>query len=657
MKFIICLILSFSAFAQDNFDVLSPNGKIKTTLTLDQGRISYQIKKNNTQIVKPSRLGVMVKNIADLSQNLELIKSTKINNNKTWTQPWGESKTVVDHYNGVILELKHPSNILMNIEFKVFNDGVGFRYLWPKQERTGFDLEDDLSEFRFSADDEIWWIPAFQDNRYEYLFKKNRLSDIHVIHTPTTLELKNGYTVAIHEARLIDFASMALKSDKQGTLRADLVPWADGTDVKLSLPHQSPWRTMIIADKHKDLVESTLMLNLNDPSVIKDTSWIDTGKYIGIWWAMHLTSWSWESGPNHGATTANTKAYIDFAAEHGFRGVLVEGWNVGWNGDWTTNGHLFIFNKSYPDFDVKYLSDYAKSKGVAIIGHHETGSATKNYENQLDSAFNFLNKYGMKVVKTGYVGTRHDKKEWHHGQSAVRHYTKVMEHAAQTKTMLVVHEPIKPTGLQRTYPNLMASEGARGQEYDAWSSDGGNPPDHTTILPFTRILAGPMDFTPGTFSLFYDEKPNNRVNTTLAKQLALYVVIYSPWQMASDLPENYLKHPEAFEFIKKVPTNWENTIALDSKIGDYAVIARQERDSKNWYLGAITDENGRKITIDLKFLPTGWYKVNAYQDARDTSWTTNPYAMDIYSTRVHSSGSYDLYLAPGGGLALEIIKE
>jgi alpha-glucosidase len=400
-----------------------------------------------------------------------------------------------------------------------------------------------------------------------------------------------------------------------------------------------------------------MILNLNDPSVITDTSWINTGKYIGVWWGMHLGKYTWSSGAKHGATTEITKQYIDFAAEHGFKGVLVEGWNYTWDGDWANNGNIFRFDQPYPDWDIQVLSEYARSKGVKLVGHHETAGAVTNYVNQLPEAFDFLNQYGMDVVKTGHVGARLDGREWHDGQYGVDYFTKVMQYAATRKTMLVVHEPIKPTGLERTYPNLMSGEGARGQEYDAWSE--GNPPEHTTILPFTRLLAGPMDFTPGTFGLTFPEwRPYNRVQTTLAKQLALMVVIYTPWQMASDLPENYLKFPKAFEFIKSVPTNWEKTKALESKIGDYTIIARKDRDSDRWYLGAVTDEQARTVSIKLDFLDRGaWYRVNAYQDARSATWTDNPYAMEIYSTRVRADGTFDLHLAPGGGTALEFIKE
>lgn len=658
----LALILSFSItqLVFSAHTLTSPDRKIKTTIVIDKDGMSYQVKKDGHEIVKKSKLGMMIRDRANLIKNMRLVESTSTKKDESWEQPWGENRVVRNKYNELRFELKHlPSGIKMNIEFRAFNDGVAFRYLWPEQEKLkDFEIWDEATEFHFSQADEAWWIPAFKDNRYEYLYEKNVIKDLNAVHTPVTIEQRKGHAVSLHEAKLIDFPSMALKNIGDGILKADLVPWSDGIRARLKTPHQSSWRTITIADEQKDLIASTMILNLNDPNVIEDTSWITTGKYIGIWWGMHLEKYTWGASEKLGATTENTKEYIDFAAKHGFHGVLVEGWNIGWDGNWYGNGEKFRFYEANPEYDVDYLADYAKSKGVTLVGHHETASITTNYEAQMEKAFDFMKERSIKAVKTGYVGTRLDYNEWHHGQHGVRHYNKAMREGAKKEVMMIVHEPIKQTGLRRTYPNLMSAEGARGQEYDAWSGDGGNPPDHTTILPFTRMLAGPMDFTPGTFDLIFDNwRPHNRVNTTLAKQLALYLVIYSPWQMASDLPENYERFPEAFEFIKNVPTDWEKTVPLDSKIADYTVIARQDRFSEKWYVGAITDENGRTVTIDLDFLDSGsWYKVKAYQDARNASWTTNPYAMEIYETEVNAEGTFDLHLAPGGGLALEFEK-
>jgi alpha-glucosidase len=403
-----------------------------------------------------------------------------------------------------------------------------------------------------------------------------------------------------------------------------------------------------------------MILNLNDPAPAdKDHSYTSTGKYVGVWWGMHLGKYSWERGPKHGATNENVKKYIDFAAKHDLDGVLVEGWNIGWDGDWMNNGALFRFAEAYDHYDIGMLSKYAQERGVTLIGHHETSANTKNYESQLDLAYDFLNEHNIKAVKTGYVGTRLDGKEWHHGQYGVAHYTKAMKRGAKAEVMMVVHEPIKQTGLRRTYPNLVSSEGVRGQEYNAWGKPG-NTPAHTTIVPFTRSLAGPVDFTAGAFDTKFEQwRPDSRVPTTLAKQLALYVVIYSPWQMLCDLPENYEGNLPALQFLKDVPTNWDKTVGLNSKIGEFTTIARKDRDSENWYLGSITNEDGRVISVDLDFLDEGaWYTVKGYQDARGASWVYNPNSIDIYTTRVQGGAtSYDLYLAPGGGVALEFIKE
>jgi alpha-glucosidase len=409
-----------------------------------------------------------------------------------------------------------------------------------------------------------------------------------------------------------------------------------------------------LADDLNELVNSRIMLNLNEPCKIEDTFWIHPAKYVGIWWAMHIEKYTWSQGTKHGATTENVKAYIDFAASHHIDGVLVEGWNYGWNGDWVTNGDQFNFSTPYPDFDIEELSRYAALKGVEIIGHNETGGATVNYEKQLEEAFAFNKKYGIVSVKTGYVNRLLDKKERHSSQYGVRHYRKVIETAAKYHIQIDNHEPVMPTGLQRTYPNLMTQEGVRGQEYDAWSGDGGNPPEHTTIIPFTRGLAGPTDFTFGTFNFNNPAHPQTRVQTTIAKQLALYVVIYSPLQMASDLPENYVNNP-AFRFIEVVPVDWEKTIIKDGKIGDYVVTARKDKHSGDWFVGAITDENSRNLSVDLSFLEKGkTYVAKIFRDAADADWKTNPYPVVIEDKEVNACTTLDLYLAPGGGAAVWI---
>jgi alpha-glucosidase len=436
--------------------------------------------------------------------------------------------------------------------------------------------------------------------------------------------------------------------------------------VKAATPHVSPWRTLQIGDDPGDLITSYLILNLNEPNALGDVSWVRPAKYVGIWWDMHIGTRTWATGAKHGATTAYARRLIDFAADHGFGGVLVEGWNVGWDGDWTRDRGTFQFTTPTPDFDIEQLARYGARKGVRLIGHHETGADVDNYERQMEAAFAYYRGLGINTVKTGYVGwgqhsiQRTDANgrkhgEWHHGQCMVRHYRKVVETAARYQIMLDVHEPIKDTGIRRTYPNMMTREGARGQEYDAWSDDGGNPPDHTTILPFTRLLAGPMDFTPGTFDLLVEQKPDNRVNTTLAKQLALYVVIYSPLQMASDLPEHYEAKPDVFRFIERVPCDWNDTVVLDAKIGDTVTIARQERDGRDWFVGSITDENARTIAAGLDFLEPGMeYVATIYRDGPGADWQTNPLPVEIVTETVTRDTVLQLKLAPGGGQAIHL---
>jgi alpha-glucosidase len=650
-------VLISGAYAK-TFSLTSPDKTIKVLVTYIDESISYKVTKADTTIIRSSKLGNVL-NQADLSHGLKLLSIERSAKNETWNTVWGEFKTIRDHHNRMMIKLA-KDGIFMNVEFKAFNDGVAFRYDFPNQNKLkNFEIIDEVSEFKFNKNDEVWWTPAFKDNRYEYLYNKSRVTEVDVIHTPATIEKVNGYTVAIHEARLLDYTSMALKNWGNGTLKADLYPWANSNiRVKGQTPLVSPWRTIQIVTNHAKLVESTMILNLNDPvDPSLDTSFAKTGKYVGIWWGMHLGKYTWGSGDKHGATTENTKKYIDFAAKYGIDGVLVEGWNIGWDGNWYENGDLFIFDQPYDTYDIDYLAKYAESKGVTIVGHHETSASIKNYEAQLDRAYAFLNKHRIKAVKTGYVGTRLNKKEWHHGQFGVAHYTKAMKKGLESEVLMVVHEPIKQTGLRRTYPNLVSSEGVRGQEYNAWGAPG-NTPEHTTIIPFTRSLAGPVDFTPGAMDTkFNDWRPNDRVPTTIAKQLALYVVIYSPWQMLCDLPENYEARPDAMEFLVNVPTDWETTVGLNSKIGDYTTIARKDRNSDNWYVGSITDENGRIITIDLSFLDKGRkYKVKGYQDARGASWNLNPHAMEVYETEVIGGDvPFDLFLAPGGGVALEFI--
>ena len=650
--------------------IVSPNGMNHIDFELKEGVPTYSVRHGDRDVILPSRLGIIFANLPALVNEFTITQVRIDTVDNTWTQPWGQTANVRNHYVGMEIELANSNGMEMTLHFRAYDDGVAFRYDLPKQDVMTdvsiAEIKDEVSEFNLPGDPTSWTIPAYKWNRYEYLYTKAPVSKLDTVHTPATFETQDGLFLSIHEAALTDYASMTLAHKEGGQLTCDLVPWSDGIKVRRAFPFVSPWRIVMIADSAAGLLTSTLELNCNEPSKIEDTTWIKPGKYVGIWWGMHLGIETWESGPKHGATTANTKKYIDFAAKHGFDGVLVEGWNIGWDGNWAANGEKFSFTQPYPDYDLKGLTAYAREKGVRIIAHNETSTGILNYETQLDSAFALYNSLGINTVKTGYVGQaqeikRRDPKtgevlglEWHHGQYMVDHYRKVVETAAKYHLMIDAHEPIHDTGIRRTWPNMMTREGARGQEYNAWAGDGGNPPDYTTIIPFTRMLAGPMDFTPGIFALIPKESthPNNRVNTTLAKQLALYVVIYSPLQMAADLPENYEGNP-AFKFIEDVSTDWEKTVPLNAVIGDFVTIARKDRHSDDWFLGSITDENSRTLTVPLNFLDEGvTYKAEIYADGEGCDWKSNPYPVSITSREVTTGDSLTIVLAPGGGQAI-----
>lgn len=647
--------------------VASPDGSLKVEFALRNGSPTYSVSRLGRVLLRESRLGFKLVDAPPLDDDFEVVSIKHCSLAEQWEQPWGDKREILNAYNELRISLRQRDDLAREliVVFRVFDDGLGFRYEWPEQpELRNLVVDDELTEFAFPEDCSVWWIPAFGSEHYEYLYKKTKVSELEKAHTPATFEMSDGIYLSIHEAALVDFASMTLAGNGGTTLKADLTPWSDGVKVRASVPHRTPWRTIQVGDNPGELIASHLILNLNEPCKLKDVSWIRPGKYVGIWWEMHLGKSTWGSGDKHGATTENTKRYIDFAAANGFDGVLVEGWNKGWDGDWTKHGDQFSFTEPYPDFDLAGLARYAESKGVRLIGHNETGGAVPNYERQLDDAFALYESLGIPIVKTGYVNWSQGLQrlddtgklcgEWHYGQYMVRHHHHVIEEAAKHHIMLDVHEPVKPTGLCRTYPNLMTGEGARGQEYNAWSADGGNPPEHETILPFTRLLAGPMDFTPGIFDLTFEKlRPNNRVNTTLAKQLALYVVLYSPLQMAADLPENYLAHPDAFQFIRDVPADWEDTRVLDARIGDYVTIARKQRGGDDWYLGSVTDEVGRTLEAPLSFLDRNRkYVAQIYRDAEDADWKTNPTAYKIEEREVDANTVLPLRLAPGGGIAI-----
>jgi len=651
-------MLIFACSTKKTYKISSPEKISELTFELTAtGQPQYSFSSNGKSVIEPSLLGFEFQGLPKMTEGFEVVSTEEKSADETWEQPWGEFKKVRDHHNELIVHLKESKGEerLVDIIFRVFDDGVGFRYEFPKQPHLGkVKISNEITQFTFKDNNDVWWIPVHRENSYyESEYRKTLMSKTDTINTPATFETKDKLYVAIHEANLTDFASMTLLKTTDKQYKSDLVPWADGVKVYAETPFKTPWRTIVVGKNPGEVATSTIMLNLNEPSKIEDLSWITPSKYIGIWWGMHLEKYTWGQGPKHGATTKNTKEYIDFAAKNGFDGVLVEGWNEGWDGDWTADGSAFSFVKAYPDFNLEEITKYAAVKNVRLIGHHETAGATKNYESQLEDAFKLYQKMGVNSVKTGYVNKFLDKKEWHDSQYGARHYRKVIETAAKYHIMIDNHEPMKGTGLQRTYPNFMSQEGGRGQEYNAWSVDGGNTPEHLTTLPFTRMLSGPFDYTPGNFNFDYKTPSGAKVQTTLANQLALYVIIFSPLQMASDLPENYEGKPE-FQFVKDVPCTWSDTKVLDSKIGEYTTIARKDWEEKNWYLGSITNRNERDLKVALSFLDKDKeYEAEIYADGPGANYKTNPYPVTIFKQKVNNKTVLNIKLAAGGGTAVK----
>jgi alpha-glucosidase len=646
--------------------VSSPDQQIEVIISDELGFPSYQVKFQQQSIVQPSRLGLRFLQTVEFGEGFHLTTSQQSTVKQHWQQPWGEQEWIDDHHNQLSTTLSN-GRYQFQLIFRVYNDGIGFRYLVPKQTGlTTLDIIDELTEFRFNAPEQAtaWWIPSRGWNRYEYLYKTTALSEVTLAHTPFTFKLPTGVHISIHEAALVDYAGMSLQQGRHGVFKADLAPWSDGILVKTHAGFKTPWRTIQMSSKATGLINSALILNLNEPNQLGDVSWVEPGKYVGIWWGMHIGETTWSSGKNHGATTKETKRYMDFAAKYGFKGVLVEGWNIGWDGEWFNNGDLFHFTQSFDDFDLKAVTDYGRQLGVQLIGHHETSGNVTNYRRQMDAAYQLYQQHGVHQVKTGYVADGKNIKrideqgiaryEWHDGQFMVNEYLHSVKTAANYHIAINTHEPIKDTGLRRTYPNWLSREGARGQEYNAWGKPP-NPPEHTTLLPYTRLLAGPMDFTPGIFNMNFNglSADVSRPQTTLAKQLALYVIIYSPIQMAADLPRNYEKNLAAFQFIRDVPTDWAKSQAIAGEVGDYIVMARQDRHSNDWFLGAITDENKRTISLPLHFLqPNTQYQAQIYRDGNNANWLDHPDDMIIEQQRVNTTTKLTVNLAPSGGVAI-----
>lgn len=693
MKRFLPLFLVFVANFGFSQNIQSPSNKISVNFKLSAtGQPSYAVNYKNKPVILESALGIKLKDKAALDANFEIDNVKNSSFNESWKPVLGEQAKIVNHYNELIISLtQKQTHVKMNIIFRVFDEGVAFRYDFPKQAALNyFIISDEFSQFNLTENQNVFWLPGDFDSQ-EYAYNETLFSDINtkkidlnngigvksiagqnVVQSPLMMKSPSGLYLNIFEAAVVNYPIMHLNADvKNYKLSANLVPNAIGDKAYLQAPCVSPWRTIMISDDARDIVGSKMILNLNEPCKIDDTSFIKPMKYVGIWWEMHVgkSTWDYAGSQNaqnslsqdlipsgkHGATTENTKRYIDFAAQNGFDGVLVEGWNTGWE-DWFGNWkeEVFDFTTPYPDFDLVAITAYAKSKNVKMIMHHETSGSVANYERHLDRAFDLMKKYDYPAVKSGYVGKIIPRGEFHDGQTMVNHFNFVARRAADYKLMINSHESSRPTGYSRTYPNYIAAEAARGNEFNAWST--GNPPMHETILPFTRLLGGPMDYTPGIFEIkmsYYDKSKTEQVHTTLAKQLALYVTMYSPLQMAADLPENYEKYPDAFQFIKDVAVDWDESKYLEAEPGDYLTVVRKTKAKETWFLGAITDENARKSEIKLDFLSKGKkYKAIIYEDAKNADWKNNPIAYKIRTVVVTNKSKINLNLAPGGGTAI-----
>ncbi|MEI9902992.1 MAG: glycoside hydrolase family 97 protein [Asticcacaulis sp.] len=656
------------AMAQTTATADSPDHSLSVKVTLEAGgKVDYEVDRNGAAVIAPSRLGFLLANARQMDSHFAIESVETSTQDDTWEQPWGERRFVRDHYNELRIHLVQPAwnNRRMTVVFRIFDDGIGFRYEFPDQpDLKNVKILSEQTEFDVADNATAWWNLGGDWDQLEYLYNKTPLDEVSQANTPLTVKTDKGVYIAFHEAALVDYASMWLRRVDGQRLKAQLVPSSVGPAVDRDAPFATPWRTMIITDSAAGLYNSNIELNLNEPNKLGDVSWVKPYKYVGIWWEMHMGLATWEAGPTHGANTQNVENYMDFAAKNGFRGVLVEGWNTGWDGEWYGNGQ-FSFTQSYPDFDMAAISAYGLKKGIHLIGHAETGGNMANYEKQWDASFAQDDKYGIDSVKTGYVtdaGTDQiagPDGSIHFGysdsQEGVRHYLANVETAAKYHVAIDTHEPIKDTGLRRTYPNWVSREGARGQEYNAWGSPP-NPPNHVANLVFTRMLSGPMDYTPGVLSL---QGHNQPIEETQAKELAEYVVLYSPIQMAADLPENYAKYPKPFQFIKDVPTDWDQTIALNGEPGEFATIVRKDRNSDDWYLGSVTNEDARSVSVPLSFLdPAKTYVAQIYRDGDHADDHGDArFDIAIEQQTVTSADTLTVKMAPGGGEAIRFVAQ
>jgi len=690
------VLLAAFSLAANAVEVKSPDGKVAVDFDVKNGVPTYSMTFDGKTVINPSTLGLELVNANDLMDGFKIVGSETSAFDETWQPVWGETKDIRNHYNELLVKLRQTStDRFMNLRFRVYDDGMGFRYEFPQQKNlVYFVVKDEHSQFAMNGDHTAWWIPGDYDTQ-EYDYTESRLSDIRRLMegaitdnasqtqfsptgVQTSLQMKtdDGLYINLHEAALVDYSCMHLNlDDKNMVFESWLTPDAQGNKGHLQAPAKTPWRTVIVSDDARDMLSSNLILNLNEPCAYTDTSWIKPVKYVGVWWEMigGGKQWSYtfdlpsvkletldysQTKPHgqHPANNENVKKYIDFAAEHGFDQVLVEGWNIGWE-DWFGNSkdYVFDFQTPYPDFDIKMLNDYAHSKGVRLMMHHETSGSVRNYERHMEAAYDLMDKYGYNSVKSGYVGNMIPRGEHHYGQWLNNHYLYAVTEAAKHKIMVNAHEAVRPTGLCRTYPNLIGNESARGTEYESFA---GNKPSHTTVLPFTRLQGGPMDYTPGIFEMDMKKvNPNSQghVNSTLARQLALYVTMYSPLQMAADVPEVYTRFMDAFQFIKDVPVDWDESRYLEAEPGQYIVAARKRKGGDDWYVGCTSGENGHASTLSLDFLEPGKkYEATIYADAPDAHYQNNPQAYVISKKKVDAKTRLKMKAAPGGGYAISI---